>query len=182
MKKLMKFAAMAVCVGTMLGVAGCGNGNSPESVAVENISALMKGMGGEEAASLSYKVSKSEIKEDKGVVYVDIYDNGKKEHTEKVRVFKEDGVWKVGFNKDDKELEKAAKKAEHCAVWEREKLGIKEPPANQSYFARAVSKEKKGDSVYVTIEMCAGDDKKVFDTAVIEMKKTGKEWNSVYKK
>lgn len=95
MKKLMKLAAMAVCVGTMIGIAGCGNGNSPESVAVENISALMKGMGGEEAASLSYKVSKSEIKGDKGVVYVDIYDNGKKEHTEKVDVYIKDGKWCV---------------------------------------------------------------------------------------
>ncbi len=182
MKKLMKLAAMAVCVGTMLGITGCGNGNSPESVAVENISAFMKGMGGEEAASLSYKVSKSEIKEDKGVVYVDIYDNGKKEHTEKVRVFKEDGVWKVGFNKEDKELENAALFAKSCATSEREKLGIKSAPVNQSYFARVLSKEKKGDSVYVTIEMCAGDDEKVYDTAVIEMKKIGKEWKPVYKK
>lgn len=182
MKKLMKMAAMVACVGTMLGVAGCGNGNSPESVAVENISTLIKAMGGEEAASFSYKVSKSEIKGDKGVVYVDIYDDGKKEGTEKVSVFKEDGVWKVGFNKEDKELENAAKVAEHSAVFESEKLGIKDPPANQSYGARAVSKEKKGDSVYVTIEMYTSDDKKVFDTAVIEMKKTGKEWKPVYKK
>jgi hypothetical protein len=37
MKKVMKIAAMAVCAGTMLGIAGCGNGNSntPDAVALE---------------------------------------------------------------------------------------------------------------------------------------------------
>lgn len=101
MKKLMKMTAMVACVGTMLGIAGCGNKNSPEAVAVENISSLMKGMGGEEASSLTYKVSKSEIKGNKGVVYVDIYDKGEKEHTEKVDVYMKDGKWCVdhGFKK-----------------------------------------------------------------------------------
>jgi hypothetical protein len=101
MKKLMKMAAMVACAGTMLGIAGCGNKNSPEAVAVENISSLMKGMCGEEASSWTYKVSKSEIKGNKGVVYVDIYDKGEKEHTEKVDVYMKDGKWCVdpGFKK-----------------------------------------------------------------------------------
>lgn len=41
------------------------------------------------------------IKGNKGVVYVDIYDKGEKEHTEKVDVYMKDGKWCVdhGFKK-----------------------------------------------------------------------------------
>lgn len=90
MKRMMKVAALTACVGATLCFAGCG-GNSPESVAIEEAKTMLKAFG----STSTCRVAKSEINGDKGVVYIDIYDNGKKDSTEKVNVVKEDGKWKV---------------------------------------------------------------------------------------
>lgn len=96
MNKLIKMAVVAAGVWTMLGFAGCGGGNgqnTPEGVALQQMQSLMAQLLGSEGAKCSLKVEKSEINGDAGVVYIAVYDNGKKEHVEKVEVKKMNGDW-----------------------------------------------------------------------------------------
>lgn len=194
MNKLIKSAMMMASVGAMLCIVGCGNegngnvggGNTPESVAIESLKAELKDMGGE-AASCTLKVSKSEIDGTKGIVYVDVFSGGKKEITSEVNVYKDGNIWRVGKTQDDQDLDAAACAAQEIAFAAREKLGRPEykdnwkPGDPMNVFENKVAaREKKGDSVYVTIESFANDKK--YDSFVIEMKKTGEKWVPVYKK
>ena len=95
MNKLIKSAMMMASVGAMLCIVGCGGAadqNTPEGVALQQMQSLMAQMGSE-GGKCSLKVEKSEINGDAGVVHVAVYDNGKKEHVEKVEVKKMNGNW-----------------------------------------------------------------------------------------
>lgn len=94
MNKLMKAAAIAVGVGAMLGFAGCG-GNSPEAVAMKTMKSFIAGMDPKAAKETTLKVEKSDINGDSGVIHIGVYENGKKEHVEKVDVRKVNGKWEA---------------------------------------------------------------------------------------
>ena len=96
MNKLIKGAAFAVCAGAMLGFTGCGGGgNTPEAVAKAALEAEFKSMG--LSSDYQVKVARSEINGDKGVVYLDLYFQGKKDETSQshYKVINVDGQWKV---------------------------------------------------------------------------------------
>lgn len=181
MNKMIRSAMMMASVGAMLCIVGCG-GNSPEKVALEQVEALIKGMG---MPGCTAKVSKSEIKGDKGVVYVDILENGEKAGTEKIDVHMKDGKWVQGLTAEDRELEQAAEAVKHAAIWDREKFGrpdykLKPGENSVSYGANIVKKEKKGDSIFVTVDFLANEEK--YDTVEVEVKKQGDSWKPVFKK
>lgn len=92
MNKLIKSAMMMASVGAMLCIVGCGETNSPEKAALTAMEGLKQAFGSE-AATTTFKIGKSEINGDSGVVYVEVWDKGKKEHVEKVDVKKENGKW-----------------------------------------------------------------------------------------
>ena len=133
MKKLMKFAAMAVCVGTMLGITGCGS-KSPDAVAVEFLQTMAAGKADmdylqkhctQEAASLFFMVGKEAAREMKGATFtvvdtkidgdkakVSIKQNGGAKPDSKpqnVDLVKVDGEWKVTVNKEEKEEKEETK-------------------------------------------------------------------------
>ena len=129
MKKLMKFAAMAVCVGTMLGITGCGS-KSPDAVAVEFLQTMAAGKADmdylqkhctQEAASLFFMVGKEAAREMKGATFtvVDTKIDGDKarvsieknggEKPENIHLVKVDGEWKVTVNKEEKEEKEETK-------------------------------------------------------------------------
>lgn len=96
MNKLIKSAMIMASVAAMLCIVGCGgdaNKNTPEGVALQQIQSLLLLMEGSDAAKCTLKVEKAEMNGDTGIVAVAVYDNGKKEHVEKVNVRKENGVW-----------------------------------------------------------------------------------------
>ena len=97
MNKMIKMAAIVVGAAAMF--AGCGNGgNSPEGVAEAQIKQTIKGFGAE--GTMTYKIAKKDIKDNKGVVYVDIFVNGNKQATKTIDVVNENGQWKVAEEVD----------------------------------------------------------------------------------
>ena len=89
MNKQIKGAAFAVCAGAMLVLAGCGDGNSPEKVALDAFQQLAVQSG---KSNFKIKVQGSKVTGDDATVTLEVNDAGKV-HTETCELKKIEGKW-----------------------------------------------------------------------------------------
>ena len=91
MNKLTKVALMTICVGSMLGLAGCG-GDSPRALAIEQGKAFAKAMGVE---NVSFKVKEEKVGETDASIVLESVVDGKPDNTPMYFKYKKvDGKWK----------------------------------------------------------------------------------------
>ena len=91
MKKLMKSAAVAVCAGAMLCIAGCG-GDSPRDIALDKAKKLAEIM---EVKNVKFVVKEEKVDESKAKIVIESIVDGKPDNTPFEFEFrKEGGKWK----------------------------------------------------------------------------------------